>query len=356
MLNDFVSFVSDFMRVPSELLPKDNVHLVESFISEAYRFALSNNKNDDGVNVPMHGISLRNWVRRKVTSVLEYYGQNSGIDSIIDYIISDDTKPNLEFVGDVMRLSNGYFFPSPSRIIDIPGDNLYLVSGKPTSYLPFSSIGLRILGMSRMVPRSKLDEIRKTGIPILSKEEYTGNTILQTKPIEFLLDCIDNFEQIPWRQQADTESYSGGAGGNVPFIWGSWRSNPAIVSSDKGQITLLRASLGRSGHYYILRFISRDNEIKYVRVPNLFWKRVCLAIDAAIGIRRLMSIYVGSKEISIKLDFVPPLSEMRLIYLLGGRLGEFEQNKVKWKFDQIDVSSLREIGKNLWLEIHEESI
>lgn len=339
-------FISRFIGLSEDKLPNKEEQLIDSIASEGVRFSLFQLVDDGTELKPIHIAQVKNWAIRKTRSFLNYFG----VDAVskISEVIDSENRPNMTFLGDIVKLSQGYIIPSLPKFVKIDSVHSLLISGFPTYSLVEIGLPVYVNGISRSILTETFNETQRQYIFELNRDDYLDKTNFEKEPKEFLEFLISNIDREKWLPNEFESGYLGNTGSNQ-FIFGR---NPIKVGLDEGIITFWKTELE---HNYIYRLkLETKTSMEYsLTIPNLFFKRVCLAMDSFFANTRKAILNINKDEVKLTLDFVPPSAEMRLIYALGGVWKTEGHGKYSWIFSSRFLDEVRMIPNELWIKIEE---
>lgn len=337
-------FISKFIGVSEDKLPIKEEQLIDSIASEGVRLSLFQSIDDRNDLKPIHIMQVKNWAIRKSRSLLNYFGVDA-VSKISEVIDSED-RPNMTFVGDIIKLSNGYIVPSLPKYLKIDSEHSLLISGFPTYSFVEISLPIFVNGISRSIISETLSEKQKQNLFELDRNDFLDKTDFEKEPREFLKFLITNNEREKWVPNKYEKGYLGNIG-SYGFLFGS---NPIKVSLDEGLLTFWKTEFEYNNIYRLK--LDTKTSIEYsITIPNLSFKRVCLAMDNLFTNRRRAILSQNKEEVKLTLDFVPPAAEMRLIYALGGIWQTEGHGKYSWIFSSRFLDEVRLIPNELWIKI-----
>ena len=139
----------EFLKCSPEALPETDSRVRDALIAEAIRLALHEKAEFNPDEYPrVHVMGLRHWVEHKLGAVLGWLDEG---DDWFSSILTDRNGPTLTFLGDIMKLANGYYAPAPTRAVMAGDGDAVLISGAPTRYFQRDDLDLEVRGLSRVV-------------------------------------------------------------------------------------------------------------------------------------------------------------------------------------------------------------
>ena len=343
---EVTKYVSRFIGVSEDKLPSKEELLIDSIASEGVRLSLFQSIDNRSDLTPIHIIQVKNWAIRKSRSLLEYFGVDA--TSKISEVIDSENRPNMTFLGDIVKLPKGYIVPSLSKYVTIDSEHSLLISGFPTHSLFEIGIPVFVNGISRSMNSETFKEKHKQYFFELDRNDYLDKSDFETDPKIFLEFLISNNEREKWVPNKYETGYLGNTGG-YDFLFGR---NPIKVGVDEGSLTFWKTEFEHN-KIYRLKFETRNSTEFSITIPNYFFKKVCLAMDSLFNYRRKAILSKDHDEVKLSLNFVPPAAEMRLIYALGGIWKTEGHGKISWTFPSRFLDEVRGISNELWIKIEE---
>ena len=332
------------MGLSKHKLPNKEEQLIDSIASEGVRLSLFQLLDDRTEIKPIHIMQVKNWAIRKTRSLLDYFGVDAA--SKISEVIDSENRPNMTFLGDIVKLSKGYIIPSLPKYVKIDSDHSLLISGFPTYSLAEIDLPVFVNGISRSIISGTLNQKQKQYIFELNRNDYLDKADFEKEPKEFLEFMLSNNDREKWVPNKFESGYLGNTGNNQ-FIFGR---NPIKVNLEEGIITFWKTEF-EYNNLYRLKLETKTSMEYSITISNLFFKRVCLAMDSFFANRRKAILNINKEEVKLTLDFVPPSAEMRLIYALGGIWKTEEHGKYSWIFSSRFVDEVKVIPNELWIKI-----
>jgi len=344
----FLRVVSEYIGVPIDQLPEDPDQLKAALISEAIRLCLANKAVESTDAYPRaHITGIRHWVTHKLEPIL---GESDGDDGWFRQYLDGKNGPNLSFLGDVLKLSNGYYAAGATRAVLIGREIAILISGVPTAEFLDAGLDVKLRGSSRIIHSTSESELQSLGIAVQSREEYTTDEV-GTYDTEFLAEFIDSRQSREWQGGNDWEAYGGESG----YGW-TWRDTPLEVEDTKHRlVSLWRESIKYGGDEYYLR-VENDDTFSEIRIPHQYFKQLCLIIDSLSGSPRTVEIspLPDTSTLHLALSFSPPRSQYRWLTAVGSEWREFANNRIHWEVPYGAVDSVIQVFEQLPVEINDD--
>lgn len=323
---DIRRFGSEFLTIEEANLPSDSDSVKRAIISEAFRFALDSVPDPQGSLRKMHIHSIRRWVIQKLRAIIPEI-EKQDLDLLSD-ILKESKGPNLLFIGDILELSNGYYSPAPTRVVNIDQNNWILVSGLPTYYFLEAGLNINIKGVGRIIKNTDRSEIEKLAIPIQSKESYAG---LMEFHENFLLNLLKVETGQVWRPQNDWQGYKAWVKGlwSVSDKGFLWESSPINIQTDLGIVSFWRGKTEYNPYEYWLK--TKKGELEsMILVPSHFYKQICLIFDDLGGKGRQVKFEKLDGDYRLSIDFYPPKSQVRWLHAVGEKFEGFNEGEICW--------------------------
>ena len=332
------------MGVPEDKLPSKEELLIDSIAAEGVRLSLFQSMDSKSALTPIHITQVKNWAIRKSRSLLEYFGVDAA--SKISEVIDSENRPNMTFLGDIVRLPKGYIVPSLSKYVTIDSEHSLLISGFPTYSLFEKGIPIFVNGIGRGINSTTFKEMHKQYLFELERNDYLDKSDFEAEPKKFLEFLISNYDREKWIPNKYESGYLGRTG-VYDFLFGR---SPIKVSVDEGSLSFWETKFEHNNVYRLKMETGNLSEFS-ITIPNWFFKRVCLAMDSFFENRRTAILSQNQDEVKLSLDFVPPAAEMRLIYALGGIWKTEGHGKVSWTFPSKFLDEVKGISNELWIKI-----
>jgi hypothetical protein len=366
------SLLEKYTLLSSNEFPQDSDEQKSMAIAEGIRLALYYNRDVDGKITPTNPLHLRNWVFRKLRSVIPELRNDE--DRIITDMVSNMLTPNLEFLGDVIRLGDGYFLPGPTRVVPISEGRWNLISGIPTR--EFVTRGMKIdfigpvrrIGATSSVPHNMFQQCLDS---YLELDSYDSNK----SHIQCLMEVG---QQMNWSPTKTFEGYSGFApkGQNRndkkgPFGFKNWGNNPIELSVHGKLVSLWREEPTHGQYNYWLKVkqkldhttinevvdhgqrvkVLKDYDLKIIKVPTELFRLVALEFDSASGSQRGIEIYTDGQTASIEMSFAPPDTLRRWFYACGSFCSGFSNGMMVWPIPMWAIEGTERIANRLKVNI-----
>ena len=340
---DIRRFGSEFFTIEESNLPSDSDSVKVAIISEAFRFALDSMPDPQGSIRKMHINSIRRWVIQKLRAIIpEIEKQDLNLFS---NILQESNGPNLLFIGDILKLSKGYYSPSPTRVVNVDMNNWILISGLPTYYFTETGININVKGVGRMIENTSRSEIEGLAIPIQSKESYVGLMKFDEK---FLFNLLESETKQIWRPEMDWQGYKIWAEGwwgksDKGFLWGD---TPINISNDFGIVSFWRGK-PEYGHYEYWLRIKKGGRESMISVCSHFYKQICLTIDGLGGKGRVVKFEKIDEDYRLRINFSPPKSQIRWLHAIGAKFEGLIGSEINWIVPSKAVKSTAEVFEML---------
>ena len=309
--------------LPTKRLPSASTVLERSLVAEHCRLALTSRS----VGAPpgsVHILALRRWVVRKLRSVVANFLWGDG--SLFLDVLRGGKAPNMEFIGDIISLSRGYYTAAPTRVVPVSNREWVLVSGTPTYRFVESGLPIEISEVGRRISGAGPDEINQAGLPIQTQESYVGLTPSLMFDEGSFGSLNKDFESRRLTRGANWETYLVNDG-NYGFRWGP---HGPPVQTPEGFVSLLKEPREMGAHRYWLRVTGHGENLMY-KIPSRLFKQVCLTLDRLAGLPRTVLVEQLGDGVIASLNFSPPSAQMRWLHAVGAeRLGSKERH-IRWR-------------------------
>ena len=325
-------------------LPSKEELLIDSIASECVRLSLFQSIDTRSNLTPIHILQVKNWAIRKSRSLLDYFGVDA--TSKISEVIDSENRPNMAFLGDIVKLPKGYIIPSMSKYVTIDSEHSLLISGFPTYSLVEIGLPVFVNGISRSINSEIFRGRYKQYFFELNINYYLDKSDFEKEPKKFLEFLISNNDREKWVPNKYEKGYLGNIGG-YGFLFGG---NPIKIKMDEGLLTFWKTEFEHN-KIYRLKLETKNSTEFSITIPNWFFKRICLAMDSLFNNKRNAILSQSQDEVKLSLDFVPPAAEMRLIYSLGGVWKTEGQGKNSWTFPSRFLDEVKRISNELWIKI-----
>lgn len=350
-----------------EELPSNTETQVMMAIAEGARLAAYYNSGPDGRIVPTSPQHIRNWVVRKLRSVIPDLRTNG--NQIVDEAVSGIFTPGLEFMGDIIRLDDGNLLPGPTRVVPVGGEHYNLVSGVPTREFVSSGVKIESIGAIRRVEWSSLlaKIASKQSLDSYLELDWFDN---RKSYIDYILETG---QQIDWDPNRSFEGYLGysqntwGQHKNKgPYGFKNWGCSPLEVDVNGKLISLWREELWGQFNYWLRvkhklerviivdvvengRLIKRfiEHQIKVIKVPNELFRFIALELESRSGIRRGIKIMMDGNRSTLAISFAPPDSLRRWLFACGSSFSGYSQDMMIWPIPAWAIDETVRIAKRL---------
>lgn len=338
------------LGVTKHALPSTETALRSALLGETLRIGLFSLFSRSGA--PVHELSLRAWLERKLSSLFDSLDQSEERD--YRQVLLGSRGQNLELAGDALILPGGFVCPAPSRAIRVSEQSVVLLSGLPSHLLPnlrphlaFTSLGRRIEGVDS-------SELSRLGIRSQTVDSYLGTPDTVTVSSR-LHELTARQPESAWFGGGDWEAYIGnqqaGAGHPIPaygFLWsrttGRSAHPPLEVDLGSNRISLWRQPITSRFYRFWLRVTSSRGS-SATSVPLTDWKLIALALDAESGRPRVALLVrnVHEKSVTLSVGFPPYWRLYRLVNLLGGELTGRRGGEDVWRFPLTSGSLIKDL-------------
>jgi len=340
------AFALEFFGLPRESLPPDGSLLAQALVAEALRLAMYSKTTESNTWPTAHVLALRNWVVRKLRTVLLKEGAKP--KEYLDQVLHETVGPSLENLGDFIPLSNGYYTAAPTRVVQVDSEDWLLVSGRPTK--DFLAAGLRLLihGTARWIIECPRDRVDSLAIPVQDRESYVGRAWNTGEPARFLYDCVDSGTSRAWIPEAGSQAYLGPIKGRGGFQWGD---AGVRAPTPRGTFSVWRSPREFERFDYFLKVDSGT----FSRALLLPWPsaiRAMLALDGALNRPRQAQVQIGKAESILALDFHPPAPEMRWFHAMGGAFRGYAGRWFRWRFPPAATQQVASLLESMWLDVN----
>lgn len=330
-----------FLSISPFNLPLNNALLEETLISESIRIALS--KSDKEIHI----LSLKNWGVRKLRCVIQDI-DNAENDKFND-VLREGPGPSMEFIGDVIHLSKGYYIPAPTRTIRIGDDKWILISGQATKYFVNLGLNIEVIGISRTMSNISKEELDQHNIPIQPIYSYVGLDRSLKMPKDFIKEIIKTEKLIDWPQNVKMKAYGGKINGEFDRFH-KWGSVPMYIPFSTGNISFWREEREWNQYDYWLKKEDK-NSSEGIRIHPQKYKVVCIALDQMIGKPRSVDFSIDSETTQIKMSFSPPRVIIRWLHAIGAQWLGSAEGSISWKINNYAISKTEELMSDIGLNI-----
>jgi hypothetical protein len=347
----FRAFATQFIGVSDERLPSNEIGIRDALIGEAIRIGLTEKAESSNDQYPQaHINSIRHWVVHKLAAILGQPDVDS--DSTSDDVgwfrsaLTESRGPTLNFLGDVIQLSQGYYAPAPTRAVMISESEAVLVSGDPSGTFLDSGLEIEFRGLTRILTDINEEKLQSRGIPVQSKDEYIG---LGEAPITTPATLHEYIEQRPqesWEPEEDWAPYTG------QYYGFRVNSDPLVIEEADGtKMSLWKVPVEYGADTYRLKVQPSGGETKAVSVSPKYRKHACLILDSMAEDPQEIKLTSYEDEVLLSCDFAPPRAQMRWLYAVGAEWLETSSYQLQWRIPDTDADSIREVFSELPVSI-----
>jgi len=342
----FRAFARRFIGVSDEQLPSNETEIRNALIGEAIRLAITEKAESGDQEYPQtHINSIRHWVVHKLAAILGEPGKADSTPDDVGWfqaVLTKRTGPTITFLGDVMRLSQGYYAPAPTRAVMISATEAVLVSGDPSHTFLNSGLDLELRGLTRILTETSEEELQSIGIPVQSKDEYIdlGEAPITTPTT--LREYIDQRPKEPWEPEEDWEPYTG------QYYGFRADGDPLVIEKADGTvISMWRVPVEYGADTYQLKVQTGDGETAAVTVSPRYRKHACLILDSMAEDPQEVELTAYDEGVLLSCDFVPPRAQMRWLYAVGAEWLETSSYQLQWRISDADAESVQEVFDEL---------
>lgn len=344
------TFAAEFLEVDPAVLPDTDEHIRDTLIAEATRLGLQDKAGNDADSgyVRAHVAGIRHWVLHKLEPIL---GRPDDEDNWFRDVLSERTGPTLTFLGDLMKLSNGYYAPGPTRAIMTTASEAVLVSGQPSSYFLDRGLDLEFRGISRIITDTSEDALKEVDIPVQPLEDYIDANDVGTFDADYLQQFIEMRESQEWTPSDDWEAYLGNIG--YGFDWGD--DTYEVTTEDGMSLSLWKQPVEFGGDEFWLKIDPADefSETEMVWVPYRYRRQVCLVLDDIGGLTRRAELSQLDDGVRLSCNFPPPRPQVRWLNAIGARWENPKHNKIYWQLDAANKKSVEQTFSKLAVDIED---
>lgn len=285
---------------------------------------------------PVHPLKLRGWMRRKLEALIPDLFEHQRID--YRQVLADGRNGNLEFVGDVQVLEDGYLWPSlPARAVKISDGTFALVAGTPTKDLPFERDKIRLSAFSRQVTEVSESELRRQNVSVQPLEDYLRVASLADGHVDVLYEIR---QRSPANIHATNDwlYYRTNRTSGYGFQWRDGIPTFDEVNGHRVGIWHEPVTDDYGKHY-----LSWDRKLYELR-PNE-WKRACLGLDAIIGHPRQALVFQNREAATVTFAISFPGFEAlyRVLHVVGGTNSRFQNDRVEWEIPQAFAAAVQQV-------------
>ncbi len=343
----FRAFARRFTGASDEQLPSTETEIRDALIGEAIRLAIAEKAESGDQKYPQaHITAIRHWVVHKLAAIL---GEPAEDDSTpndegwFQTALIKRTGPTITFLGDVMRLSQGYYAPAPTRAVMISETEAVLVSGDPSRAFLDSGLNLEFRGLTRVLTETSEKELQSSGIPIQSKDEYIGLGEAPITTPATLREYIDQRPQEPWEPEEDWAPYTG------QYYGFRADGDPLVIEKADGTvISMWRVPVEYGADTYQLKVqTGHDEPPMAVAVSPRYRKHACLILDSMAEDPQSVELTAYDEGVLVSCDFAPPRAQMRWLYAVGAEWLETSSYQLQWRISDADAESVQEVFDEL---------
>ncbi|WP_423743922.1 hypothetical protein V5735_13055 (plasmid) [Haladaptatus sp. SPP-AMP-3] len=301
------SLLTSFTGVSEGRIHLSDEVVRRALVAEGIRLAIADivDQNDDWPTV--HNLRLRNWVTRKLQTVLDFERDADDRDSDIDThlfrrVLTEGPEPSLEFLGDIIELDGGYYASAPTRAVMTTESTAVLISGLPTrSFTETFSVELR--GTSRYLVETSKEAIEASGIKTIPIEAYVD--IEEGQSFDF--DWLETFFEGAFDDSIHPEVHWRGFQRCTPYgiEWGDEEND----IRKPGTFYSVFQDLGenRAANYWLRRKPVEENpRSEFAQIPRRYLKYVCLILDNINDTTHEVIFEYIDEGLVVKADFKPP--------------------------------------------------
>ncbi|MUV56074.1 hypothetical protein GJ632_00405 [Halogeometricum sp. CBA1124] len=267
----------------------------------------------------VHNLRLRNWVIRKLQTVIDFERDASDSAKEIDTdlfrrVLTEGPEPSLEFLGELIELDGGYYSPGPTRAVMSSASAPVLVSGLPTRSFT-GDFTIEIRGTSRHILNTSRPAIEAADIGTQSIESYVDIEDTQS----FDLDWLESFFDGQFDATVQPERHWNGFDRSTSYRL-QWTDEEQDVRTF-GKFYALFQDFGenRGARYWLRRKPVEENPTsEFAEVPRRILKYVCLILDDLDGNTREVIFEQADEGLVVKADFQPPRPVFRWMAAIGG--------------------------------------
>ena len=216
------------------------------------------------------------------------------------------TLLELDLLGDLAELPNGYWLPAPLRAVPLDGGSRWLlIGGQPSRTLPTLKAELRTSGATRLLRRNP--QTLGLGLPIQSLRDWKGEPEEQLEP--WTSGVMKRCHLLPYDGSDQFEAY-------VPTTGSRWVER--FDGLENGRF-LLRLNGKRGFREYSIGEINRGRLIATGSLDTGLGdvQRLTLGLDSSAGKPRRVTIDEAAGLLRLRMPLSLPQAEYRLIRALG---------------------------------------
>jgi hypothetical protein len=251
----------------------------------------------------------------------------------------------LEDAGDLIELSNGYWVPATTRLVELPEKSGYLlVGGIPSAFLPIAQDAVQYQGPHRHLDSlpSELGSI----LPVEALESWAKLPKLSLLLQEWAQGIIDSLDRQPYvpANSDSFEFYSPGAVGPGFPQFKRWSAFPGTTAGT----LLARRTLIYGAREYRLVDVSSNQITSTCELHGIDARRLMYAYDLAAKnpVRAKSRCIDGKNEWLFTSEL--PRSEQRMFAALGSlTIPEDHPYQRRWTFvrsEELAIKRLRWLG------------
>lgn len=339
--------LASFTGLPLSRLPERDDVIRRALVSECIRLGMADIVDGDEGWPEVHNLRLRNWVFRKLQTVIDFERDaddpNKKIDSdLFRRVLTEGPEPSLEFLGELIELDGGYYSPGPTRAVMSSESPPVLVSGLPTrSFIDDFTIEIR--GTSRHFLDTNQSAIEAAGIGTQSIESYVDIEDTQS----FDLDWLESFFDGQFDATVQPERHWNGFDGSSSYGL-QWDDEEKDVRTF-GKFYALFQDFGenRGARYWLRRKPVEENPTsEFAEVPRRMLKYVCLILDDLDGNTREVIFDQTDEGQVMKADFQPPRPVFRWMAASGG-FYDPASGYLRWIITSDDKAAMKQLFDKL---------
>ncbi len=338
------SLAVEAFGLPTESLPNSPPELISSLTAEIVRIGLCHLYSVD--HSPVHQLSLKNWVNRKISTILPREIKNDFDEGAYSSTLAYGRINGMEFLGDVMALEKGYLCPAPSRAIPVSDQEFIFASGIPTLALQEFRGKFKITALGRRLCGTNKEELKSNDVALQSIESYLGISDTFDSPsatIDAVLRRLprSSFLTDSWKILAfPRDIYYG-------FHWANWplryAMKPVSVRSSYGTLTLWQEPVS---HNFGKFWLKCEDGVKPTLREIYPWevKVLALSMESLSELPRKAFVERGNGDASIlRIDFPPFESLSRLLNATGSKLRGREAGFDRWQIPTASFSAAKDV-------------
>ncbi len=311
--------LASFTGLPPAQLPERDDVIRRALVSECIRLSMADIVDEDEGWPEVHNLRLRNWVIRKLQTVIDFErdADDPAIETDTDLfrrVLTEGPEPSLKFLGELIELDEGYYSPGPTRAVMSSESAPVLVSGLPTRSFT-DDFTIEIRGTSRHFVDTSQSAIEATGIGTQSIESYVDIEDTQS----FDLDWLESFFDGGFDATVQPERHWNGFDRSASYGL-QWSDEEQDVRT-LGKFYALFQDFGenRGARYWLRRKPVEENPTsEFAEVPRRILKYVCLILNDLDGNTREVIFEQTGEGLVVKADFQPPRPVFRWMAASGG--------------------------------------